>query len=166
FRFHVPPGESGVFTATPVVSDGVVYLQDMRSNVYALDLKSGKLLWRRLFAAANPGPNGLAVDGGRVYSATDASAFALDAATGRPVRRRLRGRRPLHGFARRARREHRQARLVRPGHAPRRPRLRLPAAAGARNGGRTRGGVRCGQGGARRRLGSRDPRAPLADGGG
>jgi outer membrane protein assembly factor BamB len=89
FRFRVPPDESGAFTATPVVADSVVYLQDMRSNVYALDLKSGKLLWRRLFAAANPGPNGLAVDGGRVYGATDASAFALDAATGRPVWRRF-----------------------------------------------------------------------------
>ena len=70
FRFRIPAGESGAFTATPVVADGVVYLQDMRSNVYALDLKTGKLLWRRLFAAANPGPNGLAVDGGRVYGAT------------------------------------------------------------------------------------------------
>ena len=89
FRFRIPPGESGAFTATPVVADGVVYLQDMRSNVYALDLKTGKLLWRRLFAAANPGPNGLAVDGGRVYGATDASAFALEAATGRPLWRRF-----------------------------------------------------------------------------
>jgi outer membrane protein assembly factor BamB len=89
FRFRVPPGESGAFTATPVVADGVVYLQDMRSNVYALDLKTGKLLWRRLFGAANPGPNGLAVGGGRVYGATDASAFVLDAASGRPLWRRF-----------------------------------------------------------------------------
>jgi outer membrane protein assembly factor BamB len=91
WRFHFPfaPGESGAFTATPVVADGVVYLQDMRSNVYALDLKTGHVLWRRLLNATNPGPNGLAVGGGRVYGATDASAFALDAATGRPLWRRF-----------------------------------------------------------------------------
>lgn len=74
-----------MFTATPVVVGGVVYVQDMRSNVFALDLRTGKIRWRRLFDASNPGPNGLAVTGGRVYGATDSSAFALDAATGRPL---------------------------------------------------------------------------------
>jgi alcohol dehydrogenase (cytochrome c) len=85
FRFPFAPGTSGAFTATPVVAGGVVYVQDMKSNVYALDLKTGHVLWRHLFNATNPGPNGLAVTGRRVYGATDASAFALDAATGRPV---------------------------------------------------------------------------------
>jgi outer membrane protein assembly factor BamB len=83
FRFPVRPGDSGAFTATPVVAGGVVYLQDMRSNVYALDLETGKLIWRRRFNANNPGPNGLAVGDDRVYGATDASAFALAANTGR-----------------------------------------------------------------------------------
>jgi outer membrane protein assembly factor BamB len=64
------------------VVGGVVYVQDMRSNVFALDLTTGKVIWRHLFDAANPGPNGIAVVGGRVYGATDSSAFALDAATG------------------------------------------------------------------------------------
>ena len=77
------PGESGAFTATPVVVGGVVYLQDMDSNVFALDLTSGKMRWRHLFKASNPGPDGLAVSGRRVYGATDTSAFALNAATGR-----------------------------------------------------------------------------------
>jgi alcohol dehydrogenase (cytochrome c) len=85
FRFPAAPGDAGAFTATPVVAGGVVYVQDMRSNVFALDLKSGRILWRRLFGASNPGPDGVAVSGGRVYGATDSSAFALDAATGRPV---------------------------------------------------------------------------------
>lgn len=82
FRFPIAPGPSGAVTATPVVSGGVVFLQDMKSNVFALDLKTGRVLWRRLFDAMNPGPNGLAVSGSRVYGATDASAFALDASTG------------------------------------------------------------------------------------
>jgi alcohol dehydrogenase (cytochrome c) len=61
----------------------------MKSNVFALDLKTGHVLWRRLFNATNPGPDGVAVSGGRVYGTTDAGAFALDAATGRFVWRRF-----------------------------------------------------------------------------
>jgi alcohol dehydrogenase (cytochrome c) len=85
FRFPAAPGDAGAFTATPVVAAGVVYVQDMRSNVFALDLETGRILWRRLFGASNPGPDGVSVNGGRVYGATDSSAFALDAASGRPV---------------------------------------------------------------------------------
>lgn len=85
FRFPGRAGDAGSFTATPIVVGGVVYLQDARSNVFALSLTTGKVLWRRLFDAANPGPNGIAVIDGRVYGATDSSAFALDAATGRPL---------------------------------------------------------------------------------
>ncbi|HTW09996.1 MAG TPA: PQQ-binding-like beta-propeller repeat protein [Acidimicrobiales bacterium] len=32
-------------TAIPVVSDGVVYIQDQDANVYALALATGKLIW-------------------------------------------------------------------------------------------------------------------------
>jgi outer membrane protein assembly factor BamB len=77
--------ESGAFTSTPVIAGGVVYLQDMKSNVFALDLATGAERWRHLFHATNPGPNGLAVVDGVVYGATDESAFALDAATGRQL---------------------------------------------------------------------------------
>ena len=83
FRFHIPLVDSGAVTATPVVAGGRVYIQDMRSNVYALDLASGRLVWRRSFGDTNPGPNGLALAGGRVYGATDTTVFALSAANGR-----------------------------------------------------------------------------------
>jgi outer membrane protein assembly factor BamB len=89
FRFRIPPRESGVFTSTPVVAGGVVYVQDMKSNVFALDLRTGRLRWRHLFSATNPGPNGLAFAGGRVYGATDSTVFALNAGTGRTVWRRF-----------------------------------------------------------------------------
>src|SRR5262249_38117226 len=69
--------------------DGVAYVQDMKSNVFALDLGTGRLRWRRLFNASNPGPNGLAVAGGRVYGNTDSTAFALDAGTGKVLWRRF-----------------------------------------------------------------------------
>jgi outer membrane protein assembly factor BamB len=88
FHFKVPPGESGELTATPVVALGVVYLQDMQSNVYALDLTTGALRWKHLFGDTNPGPDGVAVVGDRVYGATDESAFALSATTGKVLWRR------------------------------------------------------------------------------
>jgi outer membrane protein assembly factor BamB len=82
YHFTIRPGESGAFTATPVVADGVVYLQDMSSNVVALELRTGARRWLHRFRAPNPGPNGLAVVGGRVFGATDTTAFALASATG------------------------------------------------------------------------------------
>jgi alcohol dehydrogenase (cytochrome c) len=65
------------------VADGdTIFVQDLRSNVYALDRKTGKLRWEKLFHARNDGPNGLAVADGRVYGATDTDTFALDERTG------------------------------------------------------------------------------------
>ena len=90
FRFRAAPGPSGDFTATPVAANGVVYLQDMRSTVFALSLGTGRVLWRHRFVyATNPGPNGLAVDGGRVYGETDTTAFALSARSGKLLWRRF-----------------------------------------------------------------------------
>ncbi|HZT91381.1 MAG TPA: PQQ-binding-like beta-propeller repeat protein [Gaiellaceae bacterium] len=83
FRLPGPPGDSGVATATPVVADGVVYEQDMQSDVFALRARDGRLLWAHLFHAGTPGPNGLAVDGSAVYGSTDTTVFALDAHDGR-----------------------------------------------------------------------------------
>ena len=81
-------GASGSLAANPIVQGGVVYLQDLDSNVYALSLASGKLEWEYRCDAperSGPGPNGVAVAGGRVYGETPTAAFALSAGTGRPV---------------------------------------------------------------------------------
>jgi outer membrane protein assembly factor BamB len=74
-----------LFTATPIVSGGVVYAQDMTSNVYAIDLTSGTLNWKTVYEDADNGPNGVSVGDGRVYGATTRRVFALDAATGRQL---------------------------------------------------------------------------------
>jgi alcohol dehydrogenase (cytochrome c) len=66
-----------------VVVRGVVFVQDMESNVFALRARDGKLLWRRLFHAGTPGPNGLSVSDGAVYGSTDETVFSLAAADGR-----------------------------------------------------------------------------------
>lgn len=85
FRLTGGPRESGIFTANPVVARNTVYVQDMLSNVFALDRANGAFRWARWFRAGNPGPNGLAVSGDRVYGSTDTTVFALDARTGRTI---------------------------------------------------------------------------------
>jgi outer membrane protein assembly factor BamB len=76
----------GTFAANPVTSpDGAVYLQDLDSNVSAVDLKTGHLLWRRAYNSQDIGPNGVTYAGGRLYGATAKFAFALDAKTGKEL---------------------------------------------------------------------------------
>ncbi|HEY7779172.1 MAG TPA: PQQ-binding-like beta-propeller repeat protein [Ktedonobacterales bacterium] len=77
---------SGAMATAPIVVDGTVYLQDLKSNVYAIDLQSGTLKWKHLYNHANLGPNGVAVDQGKVFVASDMQdVAALDAATGAPI---------------------------------------------------------------------------------
>lgn len=90
FRIPAQPRESGVLTATPIIAGDTVYVQDMLSNVYAVDRETGALRWSHRFGAGTPGPNGLALGYGRIFGSTDSVAFALDARTGRLVwQRRL-----------------------------------------------------------------------------
>lgn len=80
-------GGFGGMTATPVVLGQVVYVQDMQSNVIALDRGTGKEVWRADFKVPSNGPNGVAVAYGYVFAATGdtSTAFALDAKTGKTV---------------------------------------------------------------------------------
>jgi alcohol dehydrogenase (cytochrome c) len=75
----------GSLAATPVVVNGVVYIQDLYSNVYALSLASGSLLWKYYVnkpELSGPGPNGVAVANGAVFGFTPTHAFALNASNG------------------------------------------------------------------------------------
>lgn len=78
-------GIYGSYASTPVVVNGVVYSQDLESNVEALDLESGETLWKKNFESPSHGPNGLAVAEGHVYGTTEESAFALDQKTGKEL---------------------------------------------------------------------------------
>jgi len=73
---------AGAYATTPVIVNGVVYVQDLQSNVMAISLATGKVLWRHDYNSPNGGPDGVTVAGGVVYAATDQAAVALDAATG------------------------------------------------------------------------------------
>ena len=72
----------GAYATTPVIVNGVVYVQDLDSNVYAISLATGKVLWTHDYNSPNGGPDGVNVTGGVVYAATATAAVALDAATG------------------------------------------------------------------------------------
>jgi outer membrane protein assembly factor BamB len=79
---------AGSLAAAPVVVDGVVYLQDLYANVYAIALATGKLKWEypvNVAEKSGPGPDGVAVAGGVVYGDTSTAAFALSAATGKVI---------------------------------------------------------------------------------
>jgi outer membrane protein assembly factor BamB len=75
--------EYGSYSSAPIVSGGVVYSQDLDSNVQAIDLQTGKVLWTKSFESPDQGPNGLVVQGGHIYGATTSAAFALEQSTGK-----------------------------------------------------------------------------------
>ena len=78
----------GSLAETPIVVDNVVFIQDLRSNVYALSLTNGALLWKYAVnkpERSGPGPNGVAVVDHVVYGLTPTSAFALKATNGHPL---------------------------------------------------------------------------------
>ncbi len=77
--------EYGSYSSSPLVSDGVVYSQDLSSNVQAIDLKTGKVIWTHSYESPDQGPNGLVLGGGRIYGATASAAFALDAQSGKQL---------------------------------------------------------------------------------
>ncbi|MDQ2812864.1 MAG: PQQ-binding-like beta-propeller repeat protein [Actinomycetota bacterium] len=77
----------GSLAATPIVAHGVVYLQDLGNNVYALALATGKLQWEYQVSSkiVGGGPNGVALAGGVLYGDTASTVFALSATTGKTI---------------------------------------------------------------------------------
>ncbi|HEX7761818.1 MAG TPA: PQQ-binding-like beta-propeller repeat protein, partial [Caulobacteraceae bacterium] len=81
--------------ATPIVVDGVMYTSGVAGRAYALDARTGKLIWRfepRIDPRVHRGSccdqvnRGVAVWRGRVYvAAFDGVLYALDAASGHVV---------------------------------------------------------------------------------
>jgi outer membrane protein assembly factor BamB len=81
------PGTSsfGSYASTPVIDRGVIYSQDLASNVQALNFETGEVLWTATFEQPDIGPNGVVVAAGHVFGATPTEAFALDQKTGEQV---------------------------------------------------------------------------------
>jgi len=78
-------GATDGYATTPIVVHGVVYTQDLQSNVMAIQLATGKVLWTHDYRSQNGGPDGVNVANGTVYAATAHDAVALSAATGRQL---------------------------------------------------------------------------------
>ena len=72
----------GAYASTPVVVDGVIYSQDLESNVQAIDLESGEVLWTKKYEPLDQGPNGVTVAGRQGLRRDRDEAFALDQETG------------------------------------------------------------------------------------
>jgi outer membrane protein assembly factor BamB len=88
WRFKLPyVGAFGAYASNPIVLDGVVYIEDPDSNVYALNQQTGKVMWKHLYKSPTPsgGPNGLALGYGLLFGATEGSAFALNPKTGKQL---------------------------------------------------------------------------------
>lgn len=72
----------GSYASSPIIDKGVMYSQDLASNVQAIEVESGKVLWNAPFEQLDHGPNGVNVANGMVYGITPTEAFALDQETG------------------------------------------------------------------------------------
>lgn len=82
------PIQSGPSMPTPLVHDGVMFLQTTPDTVLALDATTGAVLWRRAYKPRGPSSQkmGLSLSGGRLFVPTsDLHVIALDARTGEPV---------------------------------------------------------------------------------
>jgi glucose dehydrogenase len=75
----------GSYASAPIISKGVMYSQDLVSNVQAIEVETGEVLWTATFEQPDHGPNGVVVENGLVYGATPTEAFALDQKTGQEV---------------------------------------------------------------------------------
>jgi eukaryotic-like serine/threonine-protein kinase len=91
WRYQTSSLEFSDVGAPPTVSprgrngftDGVVYVTGKDKVVYALNLATGKLIWKfRLDTGTNGDLAGAALVGDRIYVGTDTGAYALNATTG------------------------------------------------------------------------------------
>lgn len=101
WTFDLPAeGAWGSITANPIVVGGTVYIQDMQSNIFALDRATGLLKWKAMFNVPSPGPNGVAVGYGMVFAALSdtGEVVALHSNSGTPAWRRTIGSPPGEGI--------------------------------------------------------------------
>ena len=94
------PGIFGGITSQPIVVGDTVYIQDMRSNVFALDRDTGAQKWEAPFDVGSIGPNGVAVAYDMVYAGLSdtGEVVALNASDGSVVWRQKIGSPPGEGI--------------------------------------------------------------------
>ncbi len=60
--------EWGAATTNPLILGNTVYFQDLKSNIYSVDLTNGKLNWKKDFNLDIAGPNGLSIGWGKIFA--------------------------------------------------------------------------------------------------
>jgi len=79
WTFDIPSTSTfGAVASNPLILQGRVYFQDLKSNVYALTLNRGELVWKKDYNIDNIGPNGPAVGWRKIFVAKGAEVVALD----------------------------------------------------------------------------------------
>lgn len=92
-------GSYGGAASNPLIADGIVYFQDLASNVVALDLETGEQIWFAEFDEVVLGPNGPALGYGKLIINSSVDSFAaLDLETGETLWEQLTGERPTGAF--------------------------------------------------------------------
>lgn len=87
WAFPIPGiGSYGGGASNPLIINGVVYFQDLQSNVFAIDLDSGEVLWEHMLEESVIGPNGPAAGWGKIFAQGGLQhVFALDMETGERI---------------------------------------------------------------------------------
>ncbi|HZR81125.1 MAG TPA: PQQ-binding-like beta-propeller repeat protein [Candidatus Binatia bacterium] len=92
-------GAYGAASTTPLVLGDTVYIQDLQSDVLALDRATGAERWRKIYNLFTVGPNGVAVGWGKLYANKGTRDLAaLDLATGEEIWTRTLPRTPTEGI--------------------------------------------------------------------
>lgn len=60
--------EWGAATTNPIILGNTLYFEDLKSNVYAVDIKTGKQIWVKTYNEDIAGPAGVSIEGGRIFS--------------------------------------------------------------------------------------------------
>ncbi len=60
--------EWGAAATNPIVLSNTVYIQDLKSNVYAINLADGSLKWKKEYGLDAYGPTGLALGWGKIFA--------------------------------------------------------------------------------------------------
>ncbi len=79
-------GAFGAASTTPIIMGNTAYFQDLGNNIFAIDLATGAIKWKKLFNETNIGPNGVVVGWGKVFGSSDPyNIVALDSGTGEQI---------------------------------------------------------------------------------
>jgi outer membrane protein assembly factor BamB len=68
WTFDIPgSAEFGAAPTNPLIAGDVVYLEDMRSNVFAINLQTGQEIWKKEYNTDLYGPEGPALGWGKIF---------------------------------------------------------------------------------------------------